>query len=85
MAVEAYANSILDKLRELQVDLLATPAIFVGGGAELFKPFIAESPLVAKADFISDQKANAIGYEQLGTLQLRRSTAQKAGEGLAQG
>ncbi len=85
MAVEAYANSILDKLRELQVDLLATPAIFVGGGAELFKPFIAESPLVAKADFISDQKANAIGYEQLGTVQLRRSTAQKAGEGLAQG
>ena len=84
-AVEAYANGILDKLRELQVDLRATPAMFVGGGAALFKPFITKSPLVAEAEFILEQKANAIGYELLGTAQLRRVTAQKAGEGFAQG
>lgn len=49
----------LDKLRELQVALRANPAIFVGGGAALFKPFLQDSPLVAKADFVLEQRANA--------------------------
>ena len=44
--VKNYAAGILDKLRELQVDLRATPAIFIGGGAALFRPFIEESPQV---------------------------------------
>ena len=28
-----YTDVILNKLRELQVDLRSTPAIFIGGGA----------------------------------------------------
>lgn len=84
-AVKAYANNILDKLRELQVDLRANPAIFVGGGAALFKPFLQDSPLVAKADFVLEQRANAIGYELLGLAQLRRSAALKVGDKLAEG
>lgn len=84
-AVRVYAHGILDKLRELQVDLRANPAIFVGGGSALFKPFIESSPLVAKADFVLDQKANAIGYEMLGAAQLRRSAIQKVGDGVAEG
>ena len=42
--VRSYAYGILDKLRELQVDLRANPAIFIGGGSILFHTFIEESP-----------------------------------------
>ena len=84
--VRSYAYGILDKLRELQVDLRANPAIFIGGGAILFQTFIEESTLVAQADFVLDQKANAIGYGMLATAQLRRMTAQNhGGEFFAEG
>lgn len=83
--VKNYAAGILDKLLELQVDLRATPAIFIGGGAALFRPFIEESPQVVKADFISDPKANAIGFGMLATAQLRQQQAPKVGDGFAQG
>ena len=53
--------------------------------AVLFKPFLEASPLVAKADFILNQQANAIGYELLGSTQLRRSPPQRAGEEFAEG
>lgn len=83
--VKNYATGILDKLRELQVDLRATPAIFTGGGAALFRPFIEESPQVARAEFVADPRANAIGFGMLATAQLNQTLAQKVGEGFAQG
>ncbi|MGI6028841.1 MAG: ParM/StbA family protein [Candidatus Heteroscillospira sp.] len=83
--VKNYAAGILDKLRELQVDLRATPAIFTGGGAALFRPFLEESPQVTKAEFVADPKANAIGFGMLATAQLNQMQAQKVGEGFAQG
>lgn len=78
--VRSYAAGILDKLRELQVDLRATPAIFTGGGAVLFKTFLEESPLVVKAGFIQDSKANAIGYNLLAAAQLGRTLPQIGGD-----
>jgi len=84
-SMRSYANGILDKLRELQVDLKATPAIFIGGGSILFKSFFEESPLVAKADFVSDPKANAIGYGMLAAAHLRRLFPQNGVDGFAQG
>jgi len=72
-----YSDRILDKLRELQVDLRSNPAIFVGGGSVLFRPYIEYSPMVAKADFVSDPKANAVGYGMLATGQLRTLSANK--------
>ena len=86
MKVRSYACDILDKLRELQVDLRANPAIFIGGGSILLRSFVEESPLVAHADFVTDPKANAIGYGMLATAQLRRMTPQNhGGEFFAQG
>ena len=86
MKVRSYACDILDKLRELQVDLRANPAIFIGGGSILFRSFVEESPLVAHEDFVTDPKANAIGYGMLATAQLRRMTPQnQGGEFFAQG
>lgn len=67
-----HANNILDKLREIQVDLRSNPAIFIGGGAILFREYIENSPLVVKAEFITEPKANAIGYAMLANAQLKK-------------
>jgi len=71
-AAKQHADTILDKLRELQVDLRSNPVVFIGGGAILLREHLEKSPLVAKAEFISDTKANAAGYLALGKEQLRR-------------
>ena len=70
-----HASTILDKLRELQVDLRTNPAIFIGGGAILYRPYLECSPMVARAEFISDPKANAIGYGILAERQLKKLAA----------
>ncbi len=71
-ATKLHAKDILDRLRELQVDLRSNPAIFIGGGSILLCQFLENSPLVAKADFIESPNANAIGYEILARNQLKR-------------
>lgn len=70
-AAKTHAKDTLDQLRELGVDLRTNPAIFIGGGSSLFRPLLEGSPMVAKADFVEDPKANAIGYEMLAAHQLR--------------
>ena len=71
---ERHAKEILDQLRELQVDLRANPAIFIGGGSMLLKSYLQQSPLVIQADFIED--CHAIGYEMLAQSQMNRKTKQ---------
>lgn len=71
-AAQSHANDILNQLRELQVDLRANPAIFIGGGSVLLQPYLSESPLVGSAEFIDSPNANALGYEMLGEKQLAR-------------
>lgn len=66
-----HAKAILDQLRELQVDLRSNPAVFIGGGSILLRPFLESSPMVAKADFIDSANANALGYKMLATAVLR--------------
>ena len=68
---QKHAKRILDELRELQVDLRSNPAIFIGGGSILLRPFLESSSLVAKAEFISSPNANALGYEMLAQAALR--------------
>lgn len=72
-ATKLHAQDILNQLRELQVDLRSNPAIFIGGGSILLRPYLESSPLVAKASFVGSPNANAVGYEMLGkqTLSLR--------------
>ena len=69
-AAKQHANDILNRLRELQVDLRANPAVFIGGGSILLRPFFEASRLVAKADFVESANANALGYEMLARKQL---------------
>ena len=70
-AAQSHAKGILDKLRELGVDLRTNPAVFIGGGSALFRPLLVGSPMVAQARFVEDPKANALGYELLASHQLR--------------
>lgn len=66
-----HAKAILDQLRELQVDLRSNPAVFIGDGSILLRPFLENSPMVAKADFVDSPNANALGYEMLARAALR--------------
>lgn len=72
-AARQHTDVILEKLREMQVDLRTTPAIFIGGGSILLREHLEVSPLVAKADFIPNANANAVGYQMLAAEQLKRS------------
>jgi len=76
-ATGQHAKNILNQLRELQVDLRSNPAVFIGGGSILLRPFFENSPLVAKAVFVESANANAQGYEMLGRAMLRTSAAQR--------
>jgi len=67
-----HADTILNKLRELQVDLRSNPVIFIGGGSVLFKEYLENSAMVVKSDFILDPKANAIGFGMLADRQIKK-------------
>ena len=65
-----HAKDILDKLRELQVDLRSNPAVFIGGGSILYREYLEESPMVAAAKFVENPNANALGYLALAEAQM---------------
>ena len=69
-AAGKHAKDILDKLRELQVDLRSNPAVFIGGGSILYREYLENSSMVASATFVSDPKANAVGYLTLAEAQM---------------
>ena len=71
------AKDILDKLRELKVDLRSNPAYFIGGGSILFREFLEKSPLVAKAYFLESPNANALGYQVMAETQQAISREEK--------
>ena len=72
-AGQHHAKDILDKLRELQVDLRSNPAVFIGGGSILYREYLENSPMVASATFIDNPKANAVGYYSMANLQMNLS------------
>ena len=74
-ATKQHASNILNQLRELQVDLRSNPAIFVGGGSILLRPFLEDSPMVLRGSFVDSPNANAVGYEMLGRTQMLRPNA----------
>lgn len=60
---QKYADTIVNKLRELGYDLRIDKSYFTGGGSLLFKPFINSNPKVTKASFAEGINDNALGYE----------------------
>ena len=69
-----HAKDILDKLRELQVDLRANPAVFIGGGSILYRDYLENSSMVASSAFIDNPCANALGYKLLAEAQMNLRT-----------
>lgn len=69
---QQHVEYILDSLRELHVDLRSNPSVFIGGGSTLFKDLIQASDQVSRVEFITDPKANAIGYQLLAERQLEK-------------
>ena len=73
-SADRHAKDILDKLRELQVDLRANSAVFIGGGSVLFRKYLESSSMVASAAFVENLCANAIGYRVLAEAQMSLQT-----------
>jgi plasmid segregation protein ParM len=67
-----HATTILNELRELEIDLRTNPAIFVGGGALLLQEFIEKSDMTVMVEFMPDISANAVGYTILTNGALRK-------------
>jgi len=71
-AAQQHTDHILEKLRELKVDLRSDQAIFIGGGSILLHKYLEASPMVTKAEFILESNANAVGYQLLAETQLKQ-------------
>lgn len=66
-----HATQIINKLRELSIDLKSNPVYFIGGGSLLLKTYFNELNLISSAKYIDDVKANAKGYFELAQHQLK--------------
>lgn len=64
-----FTDKIINSLRERQIDLKSTHAIFVGGGSILLEKYIRASEKIASPDIIKNMNANAAGYEMLLKIQ----------------
>lgn len=72
---ERWVEDIINKLSEAGYELRTMPCLFIGGGAQLLKPYIEKNKLLSYFDFINDIHANAIGYEKYVGLMLRSRKA----------
>lgn len=61
----SFVDRLIGQLRERQVDLRTTPAIFVGGGSQLLHKYIEPSESIGQLYLVDDIYANVIGYERL--------------------
>lgn len=71
-AARKHTESVLGKLREMEIDLQVTKTFFMGGGSILLRRFIAENPALRNSEFIESPNANAAGYLLLGNAQLQK-------------
>lgn len=62
---DKWFNQITNEMIQYGMLLKTTPVLFLGGGSQLFKPFIKKSNKFVKCEFIANQKANARGYSLL--------------------
>ncbi len=60
-----WCDDIINKLREKGLEFSSKPVVFLGGGSKLFKKYIKANKLIRACDFITNPRANAIGYEKL--------------------
>lgn len=74
---QAFVLEFMNKLVEMGIDLKHNYIIFLGGGAQLLKPFIEKYPLLNKYSFISNSKINAEGFEAIMISKLKAAKVKK--------
>ena len=62
---KAWIDEIINKLRQQGLEFKSKPVLFLGGGSKLFRKYIEENKLIRRCDFITNPRANAIGFEKL--------------------
>ena len=62
---QIFVGDLINKLRELMIDLRTGKAIFVGGGSILLKKYIEASDKISCPIFVEEISANTKGYELL--------------------
>ena len=75
-----WLDSILNQLRQNGLEFAAYPVIFIGGGAQLLKPYIKKNPLLTMYAFIPSPRANAEGYQKLIELELKATLSKTNGK-----
>ena len=73
--VKRYCESIYKSLLEKGINVRTTPITFVGGGANLMKRYM--DPKQRNLSYITDVRANAIGYEKMAKLYLKKRSGLK--------
>lgn len=61
-----WLQKIINKLHAYVQDFRINPTIFLGGGCLMFKDLLEQSDEFSVKEFITDTKANAIGYQVIG-------------------
>ena len=69
---EKWTNNIVDVLKQKGMDLWAYPAIFLGGGSKILKPFLKSNSSIMNSEFIPSANANAKAYTSAVKLYLKR-------------
>ena len=67
--IRRFVRMIIGTIREEGHPLMTTPITFAGGGATLMKNF--GNNALYKLSFVTDVRANAIGYEALARMVLK--------------
>lgn len=67
--IQAYVDGVYNSLREYKINLKTTKIIFVGGGAVVMKNF--GNLQQRNISYVVDVKANAKGFEYLGTIAVK--------------
>lgn len=67
-----HAKDILNKLRELKVELRSNPCVIMGGAATLFKPVFDDSKMVLAARYELNPNCNVMGYIKMAKNRIRK-------------
>lgn len=69
---EKWTNNIVDVLKQKGMDLWAYPAVFLGGGSKLLKPFLKANKSIMNSEFIASANANAKAYASAVKIYLKK-------------
>jgi plasmid segregation protein ParM len=71
-----WVTRIINEIRKMGLEFNATPVLFLGGGSKLLKKYINTNAIIKDCEhsFVTDPKANAIGYKKYLATVLRNAS-----------